>query len=73
MNNWNQEKLENAGYKIENAKITCVDLSMADYGCLTLKLCLEGKGWGAYMVAMFLDLGMLELMCLKGQQLEWSL
>lgn len=46
MNNWNQEKLENAGYKIENAKITSVDLSMADHGCLTLRLCLEGEGWG---------------------------
>lgn len=46
MNNWNQEKLENAEYKIENAKITFVDLSMADLGCLTLRLCLEGEGWG---------------------------
>ena len=46
MNNWNQEKLENTGYKIENAKITFVDLSMADHGCLTLRLCLEGERWG---------------------------
>jgi hypothetical protein len=41
-----KESLENAGYKIENAKITFVDLSMADHGCLTLSLCLEGEGWG---------------------------
>ncbi len=46
MNNWNQEKLEHTGYKIENAKITFVDLSMADYGCLTLRLCLESERWG---------------------------
>lgn len=34
-----------AGYKIENAKITDVDLSMADHGCLTLDIGLEGYGW----------------------------
>lgn len=43
---WTKESLENTGYKIENAKITFVDLSMADHGCLTLRLCLEGNGWG---------------------------
>ena len=31
---------------IENAKITDVSLSMENYGCLTLYLTLEGKGWG---------------------------
>ena len=40
------EKLIEAGYKIENAEITSVDLSMADHGCLTLKLVLNGGGWG---------------------------
>ena len=32
--------------EIQNAKITKVDLSMADHGCLTLELGIEGKGWG---------------------------
>lgn len=32
--------------RIENAKIISVDLSMADHGCLTLSMCLEGAGWG---------------------------
>lgn len=32
--------------EIQNAKITKVDLSMADHGCLTLELMIEGKGWG---------------------------
>ncbi len=32
--------------EIQNAKITKVDLSMADHGCFTLELWIEGKGWG---------------------------
>lgn len=32
--------------EIQNARITKVDLSMADHGCLTLALHVEGKGWG---------------------------
>lgn len=39
------ELIEN-GYKIENAKITKVDLSMEDHGCLTMNIYLEGNGWG---------------------------
>lgn len=31
---------------IENAQITRADLTMADYGCLTLSLIIEGSGWG---------------------------
>lgn len=46
MKNWTKEELEKAGYKIENAKIGDVDLSMADHGCLTLSMVLEGGGWG---------------------------
>ena len=46
MKKYDTEKLINEGYRIENAKITSVDLSMADHGCLTLKLVLEGGGWG---------------------------
>ena len=46
MKKWNSKELINNGYRIENAKITAVDLSMEDHGCLTLKLVLEGGGWG---------------------------
>ena len=46
MKKWNKELLEQAGYKIENAKITEVDLSMADHGCLCAEIVLEGDGWG---------------------------
>lgn len=43
---YTKEQLESEGYKIENAKITSVDLSMADHGCLTLSMGIEGSGWG---------------------------
>ena len=46
MKEWTQKLLEKEGYKIENAKITGVDLSMADHGCMTLSMTLEGAGWG---------------------------
>lgn len=42
----NTEQLESEGYTIENAKITNVDLSMEDHGCLTLSMALDGYGWG---------------------------
>ena len=32
-------------YKIENAKISDITLSMADHGCLTFVLYLKGSGW----------------------------
>ena len=38
MINYTEDKLREQGYKIENAKITSVDLSMADHGCLTLRM-----------------------------------
>lgn len=46
MKKYTQEKLIEAGYKIENALIENVDLSMADHGCLTLEMTLKGSGWG---------------------------
>jgi len=46
MKKWIKELLLKEGYKIENAKITSVDLSMEDHGCLTLRIVLEGDGWG---------------------------
>lgn len=46
MKEWKKDLLEQAGYKIENAKITKVDLSMADHGCLYTEIFIEGNGWG---------------------------
>ena len=46
MKNYTYEQLTASGYRIENALITNVDLSMADHGCLTLAMTLEGGGWG---------------------------
>lgn len=46
MKKYTQEQLTEAGYSIENALITNVDLSMADHGCLTLVMTLEGDSWG---------------------------
>ena len=40
------EKLEDLGYKLENALIKDVDLSMADHGCITFRMVLDGDGWG---------------------------
>lgn len=45
MKNYTYDKLTESGYRIENALITNVDLSMADHGCFTLAMTLEGSGW----------------------------
>lgn len=41
-----EEDIKRLGYKVENAKITSVDLSMADHCVLCLEMGLEGGGWG---------------------------
>ena len=46
MKKYTTAQLIELGYKIENALIESVDLSMADHGCLTLALTLKGDGWG---------------------------
>lgn len=46
MRKWTKEELEEAGYKIENAKISNVDLSMSDHGVLCLSMGLDGSRWG---------------------------
>lgn len=46
MTKWTEAKLIEAGYKIENAKITTVDISTRDYASAVLELTLEGYGWG---------------------------
>ena len=42
----NYNQLINKGYQIKNALIKNVDLSMADHGCLTLAMMLDGNHWG---------------------------
>lgn len=46
MKKWTKEELINEGYEISNALIKSVDLSMADHGCVSLELVLDGAGWG---------------------------
>lgn len=46
MKKYTQDELIETGYEIKNALITNADLSMADYGCLTLAITLDGGGWG---------------------------
>lgn len=43
---WTKEELIKAGYKIENAKITNVDLSTETYCCADLPITLDSDGWG---------------------------
>ena len=49
MIDWTEEKLIEAGYKINNAKITHIDLSTADYCAADLRITLDGSGWGVVM------------------------
>ena len=46
MKKYTYEQLIESGYRIENAFIEKVDLSMADHGCFTLAMTLDGGGWG---------------------------
>lgn len=49
MIDWTEEKLIEAGYRIQNALITNVDLSTADYCAADLRIALDGNGWGVVM------------------------
>lgn len=40
------EDLVKAGYRLENMKITSVDLSMQDHGCITLMMDIRGSSVG---------------------------
>lgn len=44
--NYTTKDLTRAGYEVMNAKITHVDLSMADHGCLDMAVTMDGGGWG---------------------------
>lgn len=59
MKKYTQEQLIEAGYKIENALIESIDLSMANHGCLTLRMDLKGCGWGVTYGAYCLGKGYL--------------
>lgn len=43
---WTEEKLKAEGYEIKNAIIQHIDISTAAHCCATLKMTLEGNGWG---------------------------
>lgn len=47
MKKWTEDELIEAGYKIRNAKITKVDLTMADHGCLFMFIWVEADHFGA--------------------------
>lgn len=46
MIDWTEEKLIEAGYKLQNAKITNVDLSTDSHCAADFHMTLEGGGWG---------------------------
>ena len=45
MKKYDYRQLIESGYDIDNALIENVDLSMADHGCLTLAMTLQGHYW----------------------------
>lgn len=51
------EKLTSMGYKIENAKIRSVDLSMEDHGVLCLEMSLDANTFGVVFGGMVLGKG----------------
>lgn len=57
MKKWSEEKLISAGYEIKNAKVTHVDLSMADHGVICLEMTLKGNGWGVVFGGVVLGQG----------------
>ena len=57
---------ESQGFEVQNAKITSVDLSMSDHGCLTLEIALEGAGWGVTYGGRVLGHGYLDAKEFKG-------
>ena len=46
MKKWTQSKLEEDGYKIQNAKILEADISTKDHASACLQIVIEGAGWG---------------------------
>ena len=46
MKHWTEDELRAEGYIVENAKITSVNLTMDDHGCLDFPIVIEGQGFG---------------------------
>lgn len=42
---WTEEKLIEEGYDIRNAQIKGAELTMENYGCISLDIVVEGAGW----------------------------
>lgn len=59
MKEYTYDQLIEKGCRVENAIIEKVDLSMADYGCLTLAMTLKGDGWGVTYGGYYLGKGYL--------------
>lgn len=57
---------ESQGFEVQNAQITSVDLSMAEHGCLTLEMVLEGAGWGVTYGNRVIGKGYLDAKAFKG-------
>ena len=69
MTNWTEQKIIEEGYKIENAKITSVDISTRDYASAVLQMTIEGAGWGVvYGGKKLAHAGT----CLKSEEIEAS-
>ena len=66
------KELVNAGYTIENALISSVDISMEDYGCVVYKIVLKGGGWGCVFGGYCLDHGYLGATDFDGSEFDGS-
>ena len=66
MKKWSEEELISAGYKIKNAKVIHVDLSMEDHGVICLDMTLEGNGWGVVFGGVVLGQGYVGAKKFKG-------
>lgn len=42
---WTEKKLIEEGYDIRNAQIKGAELTMENYGCISLDIVVEGAGW----------------------------
>lgn len=59
-------ELIEAGYRLENAKITSVDFFMEDHGVITLQMVLEGGGFGVVFGGVDLGYGYLGAKAFSG-------
>lgn len=60
------EQLLKQGYKIENVLIKSANLIMEDHGCLTLRMPIEGDGWGCCYGGYYIGKGYLGAEEFKG-------